>query len=136
MAITKMARWQVSTTLDRYLWNGDKTSFMVGADGHIRVLYGSKRRRNHKLVLTDSHFSITCYRTGNTAGVQGPFVFLMKCKTAPDPRTPAFLESLSAPPGSMVVPSENAFMRIAAWAIISKSLECSNATASFAANLD
>ena len=122
MAVTKMERWQVLDTLDHYLWNGDETSFMVGADGRIRVLYGSKRRRNHELVLTDSRFSITCYRTGNAAGVQGPFVFVMKCKTVPDMWTPAFLESLGAPRGSMVVASDNAFMTDAVWAIISKKL--------------
>lgn len=110
MAITAKPRVEVLKTIDHFLWNGDETCFMVGADGRVRVVYGSKRRRNHELILTDSRFSITVYRCGNAAGVQGPFIFVMKCKTVPAMWTPEFLKSLGAPPGSMVVPSENAFM--------------------------
>ena len=110
MKITAKPRVEVLKHIDHFLWNGDETCFMVGADGRVRVLYGSKRRRNHELVLTDSRFSITVYRCGNAAGVQGPFIFVMKCKSVPAMWTPEFLESLGAPPGSMCVASENAFM--------------------------
>ena len=110
MAITGKPREEVLKYIDHFLWNGDETCFMVGADGRVRVLYGSVRRRNHELVLTDSRFSITVYRCGNAAGIQGPFVFVMKCKTVPAMWTPEFLESLGAPPGSFAVASETAFM--------------------------
>ena len=122
MKITAKSRDEVLKSIDHYLWNGDETCVMVGADGRVRVLHGSSRRRNHELILTDSRFSITCYRCGNAAGVQGPFVFVMKCKTVPAMWTTEFLESLGAPAGSMVVPSENAFMTDAVWATISKTL--------------
>ena len=120
MEISNRSRVEVLTYIDHFLWNGDETCFMVGADGRVRVLYGSARRKNHELVLTDSRFSITCYRCGSAAGVQGPFVFVMKCANVPALWTPEFLVSLGAPLGSMVLPSLNAFMTDEVWAKISK----------------
>ena len=105
-----------------FIWNGDETCFMLGSDNKLHVVYGSSRRKKHELLTCDVRLSITLFRCGNSAGTQGPFIAVMKCKKIPELWTPAFMEQLGAPPGSCCIATENAFMTDIAWLELTKSL--------------
>ena len=105
-----------------FIWNGDETCFMLGTDGKLHTVYGSAKRKKHELLTCDVRLSITVFRCGNAAGVQGPIIAVMKGKNIPERWTPEFMETLGAPPGSICLPSANAFMTDEVWLQLVRSL--------------
>ena len=59
--------------------------------------------------------SITTIRFANSDGTKGPNIYLMKGKTPREGYTSAFLEKHGAPPGSIVIMTENAYLTNDVW---------------------
>ena len=76
--------------------------------------------RKHEKKVSDSHASITMYRTGTVAGKNGPTAFLMKEKRRKAAYTDAFLEKYGCEPGLTIVMTENTYMTDASWVKITR----------------
>ena len=75
----------------------------------VRIV-GAAFRKENESKIQDYRYSITMFRTGNTAGDTGPTVFLAKGNRVRSGFTNNFLLKYGAKPGSKIMANTIAFM--------------------------
>ena len=63
--------------IDHFITGGDETCVMESKHGVVRIV-GAAFRKKRESKIQDYRYSITMFRTGNTAGDTGPTVFLKR----------------------------------------------------------
>jgi hypothetical protein len=101
---------------------GDDTNLMA-SDGNRGVkVIGAANRKKHKKKSAHCQLSFSLYRTGAVAGDTGPTIFLMKGKTKRHGFTDQYLRSNGCAIGSTVIMTENAFMTVDAWELVTPNI--------------
>ncbi len=100
---------------DGLTWNLDETCFRA-EDGVLKII-GSNERKKHEKNTSDSRLSITVVRIGSAAGIEGPRIYLGKGKEDPPSHMKKgnFSSRYTAPPGSYVKMTPNAYMTNEVW---------------------
>ena len=100
---------------DGLTWNLDETCFRA-EDGVLKII-GSNERKKHEKNTSDSRLSITVVRIGSAAGIEGPRIYLGKGKEDPPSHMKKgnFSSRYTAPPGSYVKMTPNAYMTNIVW---------------------
>lgn len=100
---------EVTKLLPNFIWNVDEE----GVDASIATLkaYGDKQVRKHQRTSASSRTKITAFRGGSAAGASTASAFLMAGKKPKEGfEDNHVLEAAGAPPGSIVVMTEGAYM--------------------------
>ena len=84
------------------------------SDGIMRIL-GAKDKKKHKKNVEDNRVSISVLRSGNAAGVSGPWMFLAEGKKLESKSLRNLEENHGATPGSKIYMTPNAYMTNDAW---------------------
>ena len=99
--------------------NWDETLFICNK-GELKVIE-SKDKPRHDKNFSSSRFSITVFRVGNAAGVNGPVIFLEKRKKVyPRLKVNNFVTRYVLTEGSCVVPNKAAYMDDETWEKVMK----------------
>ena len=64
---------------DSFFGNMDESCFMANADGKVKVIASSEKKKTEK-ITDDCRASITSVRCGMASGEEGPYIFLAKGK--------------------------------------------------------
>jgi hypothetical protein len=97
---------------DHFFGNLDESCFMANADGKVKVIASSDKKKTEK-ITDDCRSSITSVRVGFASGDEGPYIFLAKGQEIQRASLKGDLSKSSvvdAPVGSCVVMSPNAYM--------------------------
>jgi hypothetical protein len=98
---------------EHFIGNFDE-SCLLGNDGCVKVVASELKSKTEKM-MDDCHASITSIRVGMASGDQGPFIFLINGKKVERKPMRDLVKNYGCPPGSVVIPSPNAFMTDAVW---------------------
>jgi hypothetical protein len=93
---------------EHFVGNFDEACLMAN-DGKVHVIASSEKSKTEK-VMDDNRASITTLRVGMASGDQGPFIFLITGKKVEREKMKDLCKYFKCPPGSIVLPSPNAFM--------------------------
>ena len=80
--------------------------------GNLKIV-GSAAVKKHEKTTSDNKKSITIMRIGSPSGASGPWIFLIKKQTELEKQSPLrnLMRSFpNVPPGSVVIPTPNAYM--------------------------
>jgi hypothetical protein len=99
--------------VDNFTLNLDESS-MAASEGVLHII-GSRRKKKHEKNVADSRESITTVRVGSSANGDGPRFFLAKGKEIELETFKHFTVNYTAPPGSKVIMTANAYMTDEAW---------------------
>jgi hypothetical protein len=105
-----------------FITAGDETNLMASDDNRGVKVIGAANRKKHEKKSADCRSSISLYRTGAVAGDTGPTIFLMKGKTKRHGFTDQYLRSNGCAIGSTVIMTENVFMNVAAWELMTPNI--------------
>ena len=98
---------------DHFTGNLDESNFMC-SDGNLHIIGGAEKPKTEKNI-SDNRDSTTAVRVGTAADQDGPRVFLAKAKSINLECMKNFCKHHTAPPGSFVHPTPNAYMTTEAW---------------------
>ncbi|KAL3801878.1 hypothetical protein ACHAW5_003791 [Stephanodiscus triporus] len=85
--------------------------------GNLKIV-GSAAVKKHEKTTNDNRESITIVRIGSASGASGPWIFLVKRQTELEKQSPfrnLEKKSPNIPPGSVVIPTPNAYMTNYMW---------------------
>jgi hypothetical protein len=99
--------------VDNFTLNLDESS-MSASEGELHII-GSRGKKKHEKNVADSRESITTVRVGSSANGDGPRFFLAKGKEIELETFRHFTVNYTAPPGSKVIMTPNAYMTDEAW---------------------
>lgn len=100
--------------IEHFIIGGDETCLIADADGDMKII-GEFGRKKHEKRVSDCRSSCTMYRSGTSAGNNGPTVFVMKGVRVQGGFNEKFLVESGCEVGSHVQMTENAFMTLDAW---------------------
>ena len=106
--------------VDQFTINLDE-SCMVASDGNLHIIASKSKKKSEKNVA-DSRESITVVRVGSAGGIDGPRFYLAKGKEIELATFKKFTDNYSAPAGSRVIMTPNAYMTDEAWSELVPSL--------------
>ena len=97
----------------------DETCFLCN-EGELKII-GDNDKPRHDKNFSDSRFSITVFRVGSAAGVNGPVIFLEKgTNVHPRLRGNNLVTKYGLTEGSCVIPNKAAYMDDETWAKVVK----------------
>lgn len=100
--------------IEHFIIGGDETCLIADADGDMKIV-GEFGRKKHEKRVSDCRSSCTMYRSGTSAGNNGPTVFVMQGVRAQRGFNEKFLVDHGCEVGSHIQMTENAFMTLDAW---------------------
>ena len=92
-------------------------SCVMASEGIVRVL-GNKEKKKQERTIQDNRESITTVQAGSTGNIDGPRIYLAKCKECDLESFNNFCDHYDSPPGSCAEMTPNAYMTNEAWANI------------------
>lgn len=103
-----------------FMINLDETG-VLASEGTVKIV-GSGDRKKHEKNMDDACDSITIIRIGSAAGVSGPWIFLCRGKKLDRRSLKNLPENYSAPAGSVVVMTPNAYLNDKTWVQIASTI--------------
>jgi hypothetical protein len=99
--------------MPHFVFGGDETCFLA-SNGEVKII-GDKQKAKHEVATAGSRVSITVYRCGSSAGVDGPTGFLPPGAYRKSSYTDAYLLKHGAAPYSTIIMTKAGYMTEDAW---------------------